>query len=180
MDFEGLSDLRHRVSFDASWWFDRLQYGSVLGTADSLVPSDGGLEPVSTLTVQGRGLDLEDSTFYVTLTGTDNAGREVQVLTEVRAAAQDGTIVLPVPAFSGHEGLVRAELFQCRSYPSCSKVALGTGRSLAGGLPADRFMYVAAWDARVDEQAWRRASRGKLPSSGAGRNAGAPRTAVRR
>ena len=78
--FEGAPGLTHQVAFDSAWWFETLQYGSVLGGAageQSLFP--GGFAPHPTITFQGRGLDLQGATFYATLSGTDNNGARVQV-----------------------------------------------------------------------------------------------------
>ncbi|KAJ1478312.1 hypothetical protein T484DRAFT_1818055, partial [Baffinella frigidus] len=132
--FEGVPGLTHQIAFDASWWFDTLQYGSVLGgvAAGKLSLAPGGFQPDGSIVFEGRGLDLQGSTFYATLTGVDNNGQVVQSITAVLPADASGAIILPVPAFSGHEGEVSVELFECDPFPSCAKLTLAAGRTLPG------------------------------------------------
>jgi hypothetical protein len=152
VEFEGASG-DNTIEVRAAWWFNTPQNATVFGSSATSFRNDTD-RANKMLAISGRGFVVGGSTTYQAwFVGTNNFGQTVTVKS-LPAAAQDlQRLEIQVPAFPGHEGDVRVDLYICSPFPSCVALPVEAGNSSVvnvPGIPSDvkarnTFSVKASW-----------------------------------
>jgi hypothetical protein len=153
LEFVGAAVSESYMTYVSTWWMagtinGAAPRGSVAGgSGDGAVVGHDVLTPP--LVIHGAGFRTTNTSYYLRFVGGSNEG--IVALSDSNTIegylVHHRNLTFTVPPFTGHEGAVHVELYECKQYSSCQKLLVDTGGTLLhpGMAVTWQYAYFAYW-----------------------------------